>query len=151
VHHSTVFRFTVLELEESGLEYILGLRMRRDKDGDRVLETRGRYRVVEENLHVKEASVDGKRYILCYNPDEAKRQKQTREHGVEKLKRQIQTGVKSLVKNRQYRRLSIYTQIPALRGHPLSEPLHTMRCLSCFGHSSFRWFGRVLCSISQSL
>jgi transposase len=99
-----ISKSTVRELEESGLEYILGLRMRRDKDGDRVLETRGRYRVVEENLHVKEASVDGKRYILCYNPDEAKRQKQTREHVVEKLKRQIQTGVKSLVKNRQYRR-----------------------------------------------
>lgn len=99
-----ISKSTVRELEESGLEYILGLRMRKDKDGDRVLATRGRYRVVEDNLHVKETSVDGKRYVLCYNPVEAKRQKQTREHVVEKLKRQIQTGVKSLVKNRQYRR-----------------------------------------------
>ena len=99
-----ISKSTVRELEESGLEYILGLGMRRDKDGDRVLQTRGRYRVVEDNLQVKETSVDGKRYILCYNPNEAKRQKQTREHVVEQLKRQIQTGVKSLVKNRQYRR-----------------------------------------------
>ncbi len=99
-----ISKSTVRELEESGLEYILGLRMRKDKDGDRVLATRGRYRVVEDNLHVKESSVDGKRYVLCYNPDEAKRQKQTREHVVEKLKRQIRTGVKSLVKNRQYRK-----------------------------------------------
>jgi len=99
-----ISKSTVRELEESGLEYILGLRMRKDKDGDKVLATPGRYRVVEDNLHVKETSIDGKRYVLCYNPDEAKRQKQTREHVVEKLKRQIRTGVKSLVKNRQYRK-----------------------------------------------
>jgi len=99
-----ISKSTIRELEESGLEYILGLRMRRDKDGDRVLKTRGRYRVVEENLQVKEASFDGKRYIICYNPSEAKRQKQTREDVVEKLKKQIRTGVKSLVKNRQYRK-----------------------------------------------
>lgn len=95
---------TVRELEGSGLEYILGLRMRRDKDGDRVLRTGGRYREVEENLHVKEVSFEGKRYILCYNPAEAEREKKTREIVVEQLRRRLQSGVKSLIGNRQYRK-----------------------------------------------
>jgi transposase len=95
---------TVRELEESGLEYILGLRMRRDKDGDRVLRTGGRYREVEENLGVKEVSFEGKRYILCYNPAEAERERKTREIVVEQLRRRLQSGAKSLIGNRQYRK-----------------------------------------------
>jgi len=94
----------VRELEESGLEYILGLRMRRDKDGDRVLKARGRYRKVEESLHVKDISLDGKRYVLCFNPIEAEHQRRIREIVVFQLKQQLQKDIKSLVKNRQYRR-----------------------------------------------
>jgi transposase len=51
-----ISKSTVRELEEPGLEYILGLSVRKDKDGIKVLEKRGHYRVVEENLQVKEAS-----------------------------------------------------------------------------------------------
>ena len=47
-----------------------------------VLSKRGRYTVIRDNLHAKEVIVgDGerrKRYILCYNPKEAQRQREHR-------------------------------------------------------------------------
>ena len=54
---------------------------------DTVLSKRGRYTVFTENLHAKEVIIgDGgcrKRYILCYNPKEADRQKKHRSLAVE--------------------------------------------------------------------
>ncbi|RLC76284.1 MAG: hypothetical protein DRI61_13565 [Chloroflexi bacterium] len=50
---------------------------------DQVLSARGRYRVIQPNLQAKEVIVgDGpyrKRYILCYNNAQAKRERQHRE------------------------------------------------------------------------
>jgi lipocalin len=47
-----------------------------------VRATRGRYAVLKDNLHAKQVVVgDGerrRRYILCYNPKEAQRQKKYR-------------------------------------------------------------------------
>ncbi len=58
-------------LEERGLGYILGMRLRRAKEvRDVVLSHPGRYRVVEDNLRVKEVKVEDRRYIVCLNPDE---------------------------------------------------------------------------------
>lgn len=60
---------------------------------DKVLSARGRYKNVAENLKVKEVVVgDGerrRRYFLCYNPREAKRQKRHRAEVVEKLEAEL--------------------------------------------------------------
>ena len=51
-----------------------------------VLGRRGRYTVIRDNLHAKEVVVgEGgrrRRYILCYHPEEAERQKKHREQKI---------------------------------------------------------------------
>jgi len=60
---------------------------------DEVLTKRGRYHVIRDNLHAKEVIVgDGerrRRYILCYNPKEAIRQKRHREEVVRMLEQEL--------------------------------------------------------------
>ena len=59
-----------------------------------VLTRRGRYSVLKDNLHAKEVIVgDGerrRRYILCYNPKEAKRQREHRDKIVGFLEEELQ-------------------------------------------------------------
>jgi len=67
-----------------GGKYILASRMRADDEVTRVVLPRaGRFQTVASNLQVKEVVVgDGarrQRYVVCYNPVEAERQKQHRE------------------------------------------------------------------------
>jgi len=58
-----------------------------------VLSKRGRYTVFRDNLSAEEVIVgDGerrKRYILCYNPKEAERQKKHRQSIVELLEKEL--------------------------------------------------------------
>lgn len=72
------------ELAKACGKYLLACRMASVAEiKQKVLGKKGRYFVFKENLHAKEVIVgDGekrKRYILCYNPNEAKRQKHHRE------------------------------------------------------------------------
>jgi transposase len=93
------------ELEARKVGYILGVRMRRAKEvGEKVLSHPGRYQEVEENLHVKEVKVDDRRYIVCYNPDQAKKDARDRELILEGLERKLKQGTKALVGNRGFRR-----------------------------------------------
>ena len=79
--------------------------MRRDKEvREEVLSRPGRYRVVGENLRVKEVWVEGRRYILCYNPKEAKREAMERGLILETLREKLSQGPKALVGNRGFRR-----------------------------------------------
>jgi transposase len=59
-----------------------------------VLSRPGRYRKVSDNLHVKEVVVGGdgvrrRRYLLCYNPKEAKRQRRRRKQVVQQLEQEL--------------------------------------------------------------
>jgi hypothetical protein len=59
-----------------------------------VLSRPGRYRKVSENLHVKEVVVGGdgvrrRRYLLCYNPREARRQRKRRKQVVQQLEQEL--------------------------------------------------------------
>ena len=59
-----------------------------------VLSRPGRYRKIRDNLHVKEVIVGGRgvrrrRYLVCYNPDEANRQRQRRTEVVSQLKAEL--------------------------------------------------------------
>jgi transposase len=58
-----------------------------------VLSARGRFKVIQENLHAKEVVVgDGerrRRYILCYNPKEAERQQLLRAQRIEEIEAEL--------------------------------------------------------------
>ncbi len=82
------------ELSRACGKYLLATRMGSSKEvKQEVLTRRGRYTVIKDNLHAKEVIVgDGerrRRYILCYNPREAKRQREHREEIIKKLKEEI--------------------------------------------------------------
>lgn len=86
-------RDTIRGLEERKLEYILGARMRRQREvSHSVLARAGRYREVADNLHVEEVSVDDRRYIVCLNPDEAVRDAAEREVIVKALEDELRQG-----------------------------------------------------------
>jgi transposase len=82
------------ELSRACGKYLLASRMASVSEiRDIVLSKRGRYTVFKDNLQAKEVIVgDGecrKRYILCYNPKEAQRQKKHRGQAVEALKAEL--------------------------------------------------------------
>lgn len=82
------------ELARACGKYMLASRMASVTEIKRdVLSKRGRYTVFTDNLHAKEVIVgDGerrKRYILCYNPKEAKRQQKHRQAIVELLEKEL--------------------------------------------------------------
>jgi hypothetical protein len=82
------------ELARACGKYLLACRMANVTEIKReVLSKRGRYTVFKDNLHAKEVIVgDGerrKRYILCYNPKEAERQRKHRQMIVELLEDEL--------------------------------------------------------------
>jgi transposase len=103
-----------LEQNERGWQYILGARMRSQNEvKDEVLSRAGRYRVVHpprvesddpSPLKVKEVWVDERRYVVCLNEDEARKDSADREAIVTALREQLRSGDKSLVGNTGYRR-----------------------------------------------
>lgn len=107
---------TLAELEkpERGWQYILGARMRSQNEvKDEVLSRAGRYRVVHPKspqrqdpspLKVKEVWVEERRYVVCLNEDEARKDAADRAAIVAGLREQLRSGVKSLIGNRGYRR-----------------------------------------------
>ncbi len=94
----------LLAIEAAGLEYIVGVRMRRLKQAEAVLSRAGRYHEVAPNLRVKEVLLDGVRYIVCHNPEQAEHDRLAREAMVRELEDKLKEGLKSLIGNRGYRR-----------------------------------------------
>jgi len=96
---------TIQGLESRKLEYILGARMRRQREvNEEVLGRAGRYHDVADNLQVKEVRVGDRRYIVCHNPQEAVKDAADREAIVQALEDRLREGAKELVGNRGYRR-----------------------------------------------
>jgi hypothetical protein len=96
---------TIGDLEKRHLGYILGARMRSVKEVRReVLSRAGRFREVRDNLRVKDVTVDGRRYVVCMNPEEAEKDRADREAILASLEAALMRGAKSLVGNRGYRR-----------------------------------------------
>lgn len=82
------------ELSRACGRYLLACRMSNAAEIRKdVLSKRGRYTVFKDNLHAKEVVVgDGerrRRYILCYNPREAERQRKHREMTVDILEKEL--------------------------------------------------------------
>jgi len=94
---------TIEKLEEQELEYILGARLRQQKEvRDLVLGCPGRYRKVADNLRVKEVWVKGRRYVVCHNPLEAA--KDAADRILKALEDKLRQGAKGLVGNRGFKR-----------------------------------------------
>ena len=101
-----------LEKPECGIPYILGARMRRVKEvSEEVLARAGRYHEVHPEgalskdpspLAVKEVLVDGRRYIVCRNSRQQRKDEATRQAMIESLEERIKNNPKGLVGNRGY-------------------------------------------------
>ncbi len=103
---------TVKALDEKDIPYILGNRMRKNTEiRDEVLSRPGQYQEVHREgvkesspLKVKEVWVDDRRYIVCLNEKQARKDEQDRALIIESLKSQLKKGPKALVGNRGYRK-----------------------------------------------
>jgi transposase len=101
-------------LEENEIPYILGTRMRKDKEvQQQVLTCGGRYQEVHpmgskakdpSPLKVKEVRHMGRRYIVCLNQRQASKDKLTREAIIKALEEKIPKGAKGLLGNKGYRK-----------------------------------------------
>lgn len=106
---------TIAELDERQWFYILGARMRSQAEvRDEVLSRAGRYEVVHPKgtkakdaspLKVKQVMIWDRRYVVCLNEDQAKKDAADREAILKGLREHLQTkGAKSLVGNKGYRK-----------------------------------------------
>jgi hypothetical protein len=94
--------------------YILGARMRAVKEiRDLVLADSGELQVVRgprllakdpAPLEVKEVRVGERRYVVCFNPEQAAKDRADREAILRSLEQQLRRGDKSLVGNKGYRK-----------------------------------------------
>ena len=95
-------------LEDEGLEYILGFRMRTIKKDARqdVLEKVDLKRLRKlRGLQAKEADYQGKRLIVYYDEDRAKLDKEHREEIVAELKEKTKNGtIHSIISNSNFKR-----------------------------------------------
>jgi transposase len=105
---------TISKMEARDLGYILGARMRKQNEVKyEVLGRGGRYREVipprknskdPSPLKVKEVCVEDRRYVVCHNDEQARKDAADREKIIAALKEQLKQGDKSLVGNKGYRR-----------------------------------------------
>ena len=103
-----------LEGSDPPVGYIIGVRMRRQKEVNlSVLGSRKRWleSVPERSnakdpapLKIKEVWVENRRYVVCLNEEERRKDAHDREAIVAHLKEQLRQGDKSLVGNKGYRR-----------------------------------------------
>ena len=105
---------TLAEVELREWQYILGVRMRSSTEAKAVVARAGRYAEVHPQsddrndpspLKVKEVWVeDARRYVVCVNEDQAKKDVHDREAVVASLRDALGQGDKSLVGNKGYRK-----------------------------------------------
>ena len=103
-----------LESEAMDCDYILGARMRSVKEvRDRVLADRGRYQEITPErqtakdpspLKVKEVLIDDRRYVVCLNEEQRRKDAADRKAIVEHLREQLQQADKELIGNKGYRK-----------------------------------------------
>ena len=103
---------TITALEAQGIDYILGVRERTLREiRQTVLEDDGvavplviPRQKGETDLAVKDVEVAGRRYVVCRNEEEARKDAETRAALVASLERKLAQGDKALVANAGYRR-----------------------------------------------
>ena len=103
---------TIAGLEERRLEYILGARERSDaivrkivlENDDPFVPLLIERKAGETQLFVKQVKVEGVRYVVCRNEEEAENDHREREAIVAALDAQLKKGDKALIGNSAYRR-----------------------------------------------
>ena len=105
---------TIRQMEAKGLWYILGVRMRKVNDVKREILTRaGKYKEVTPEidlpkapspLKVKQVWHNEKRYIVCLNSKQARKDEMTRDAIIQGLEDKLKGGAKTLVGNKGYRK-----------------------------------------------
>lgn len=119
---------TMAELERRQWQYILGVRMRAVKtvkhvvlgalgkpnnpqwrEGFEVVHAARQHSKDPSPLEIKEVKASGQRYIVCYSPEQARKDEHDRQAILANLAQALKAGDKSLVGNRGYRR---YLQVP---------------------------------------
>jgi hypothetical protein len=104
--------------QRAGGHYILGEKLRgNDKEANAALSRQGRYHTVAGNLRVKEVVIDDgtmrDRFVICHNPEEAKRDQQVREQLLTKIQDAI-ADTDSLPAAELHK---LYGQLGAKRGY----------------------------------
>jgi len=84
----TVSEDNLRALEKENLDYIVGVKFRTIKELKEV-ELPNIYEMEEiaDNLRVKEVLVNGNRYVVCYNPKEARKDRITRDKWIAKIEK----------------------------------------------------------------
>lgn len=105
-------------LEEQKIPYILGTRMRKEKEvREEILTCGGRYRIVRLSgtkakdphmLKVKEVRHMDRRYIVCHNVRQANKEMMDREAIIAGLEEKIKSGAKGLVGNKGFRKYLMF-------------------------------------------
>ena len=105
---------TLADVEKRTWQYIVGVRMRSSTEAKAVVARAGRYAQVHPKsedrddpspLQVKEVWVeDARRYVVCLNVDQAKKDRLDREAVIASLNDALKNGDKSLVGNKGYRK-----------------------------------------------
>jgi transposase len=76
-------------LQRAGGHYILGEKLSGTQINEEALSRGGRFKVVRDNLHIKEVNVgEGtgrRRFVIVYNPEQAEYDKQNRERTLERI------------------------------------------------------------------
>lgn len=90
---------------DAPFDFILGCKMRVQKEvNEDVLGRAGRYHKVADNLEVKQVVVDDRRYVVCRNPLEARKDAAAREAILAKLQTALGQSPKSVVGNVGFKR-----------------------------------------------
>jgi transposase len=81
-------------MQRAGGHYIFGEKLRgNDKEANTALARQGRYHEIAENLRVKEVIIDDAtmrdRFVICHNPEEARRDEAVREQLIAQLEQAI--------------------------------------------------------------
>lgn len=89
-----VSKETLALLDRLGFDFLVAMKLKGTTEvRDDVLGRAGRYREVDPNLFVKDVVVEGRRYVVCHNPDEDRRDKARRQTILAQLAEELQRGV----------------------------------------------------------
>ena len=91
-------------LQRAGGQYILGEKLSGTKLNEEALNRGGRFKVIHDNLHIKEVfageGTGRRRFIVAYNPEQAKHDQYTREHLLERINTEL-AAIEKLAKGKQ--------------------------------------------------
>lgn len=80
-------------LQRAGGQYILGEKLSGVNLNMMALSQAGRFKVVNENLHIKEVTVGSgtgsRRFVIAYNPEQAQYDRKTRENTLERIRTEL--------------------------------------------------------------